>query len=483
MLTDFEGQTKATGASGNGGGAADAEPLILDPSDPLPSARAFVKRTRVQGALALRHHGGLFYTYDAARNAYADQDEATIRAELYAFLDTALRRPNEQDKVVAATVPFKPTKSRVENVLDALHAVTNLPSAYAPPCWLQDDPGLDPFDVLACNNGLLHIPTRTLLPGTPAFFTLTGVPFAFDPQAPPPVAWLQFLEELWPQDEASRETLQEWAGYLLTPQTRLQKALMLVGPKRSGKGTIGRVVRRLLGDRNVCGPTLANMGEQFGLSTLIGKSLAVIADARISGRADTAVITERLLSISGEDTLSIPRKYLPDWTGRLPTRFMLLTNELPRIEDASGALASRFIVLTLTQSFLGREDPDLEDRFTPELPGILQWALAGYDRLYARRRFLQPQSAAELIQQFEDLGSPIGAFLRDRCEVGAGYEVAQATVFAVWKSWCEENGRERPGTTQTFARNLRAAHPWLTLTQPVVGGERVRCWQGLRLRG
>ena len=155
---------------------------------------------------------------------------------------------------------------------------------------------------------------------------------------------------------------------------------MLVGPKRSGKGTIGRVTRRLLGVRNVCGPTLANIGEQFGLSVLIGKSVAIIADARISGRTDTAVITERLLSISGEDTLSIPRKYLPDWTGKLPTRFMLMTNELPRIEDVSGALASRFLVLMLTRSFFGEEDTGLFERLIPELPGILNWALEGRDR-------------------------------------------------------------------------------------------------------
>ena len=94
-----------------------------------------------------------------------------------------------------------------------------------------------------------------------------------------------------------QQTLQEWIGYLLTPRTHFQKIGMLVGPKRSGKGTIGRVTRRLLGDRNVCGPTLANMGEQFGLSILIGKSAAIISDAQIGGRTDTAIVTEQLFNI------------------------------------------------------------------------------------------------------------------------------------------------------------------------------------------
>jgi putative DNA primase/helicase len=457
--------------------------LILDPRDPLPSARTFTERSYfIQDTLALRHQGGVFYAYDPERKAYAERDEATIRAELYGFLESAQWWAKPKANHPSALGPFKPTKSRVENVADALRALCNLPTACAPPCWLQPNPALDPLDILACRNGLLHIPTRTLSPGTPAFYSLTGLDFAFDPHPPKPARWEQFLAELWPDDPESRDTLQEVFGYCLTPRTHLQKIFMVVGPMRSGKGTIGRVLRRLLGERNVCGPTLANMSEPFGLSILIGKSLAIIADARISGRTDTAVVTERLLSISGEDPLSVPRKYLPVWTGKLSSRFLLLTNELPRIEDASGALASRFIILTLSQSFYGREDHGLFERLLPELPGILNWALEGWDRLIARGRFVQPASSSELLQQFEDLGSPVGAFIRDRCDIGAAYEVEQAVLFDAWKSWAEANGRERSGTTQTFGRNLRAAYPWLKNTRPLVAGERVRTWRGIRLR-
>ncbi len=467
---------------------------ILDPADPLPSARDFVAQSHMIGAiLGLRHHGGVFYEYDGAASAYRERDEAAIRADLYTFLEPALRWIEPRGEGGTPKLgPFKPTQAKVENVLDALRAVCNLATSFAPPCWLQDDPGLDPFEILACRNGLLHIPTRTLLPATPAFFTLNGLDFAYDPDAPAPAHWLRFLMDLWPEDmdketgkdrgAECRETLQEMMGYCLTPRTHFQKMFLLVGPKRSGKGTIARVLRRLLGERNVCGPTLANMGEQFGLSTLIGKSVATISDARIGGRTDTTVITERLLSISGEDALSIPRKYLPDWNGKLSTRFLLLTNELPRIEDHSGALASRFILLTLHRSFYGREDHGLFDRFLPELPGILNWALVGWDRLYQRGRFVQPVSSAEVIEQFEELGSPIAAFVRERCEIGGGFEVAVSALFSAWKSWCDDTGREKPGTVQTLGRNLVAAHPWLKGTRHLVLTKQVRYWEGIRLK-
>ena len=121
-------------------------------------------------------------------------------------------------------------------------------------------------------------------------------------------------------------------GYILGGDTSQQKIPLFVGPKRAGKGTIARVLTGLLGAHNVAAPTLASLSTNFGLSPLIGKPLALISDARLSGRSDSSVVVERLLSISGEDSLTIDRKYLDQWTGRLPTRLALMTNELPQLD-------------------------------------------------------------------------------------------------------------------------------------------------------
>jgi len=271
-------------------------------------------------------------------------------------------------------------------------------------------------------------------------------------------------------------------GYLLTPDTRQQKILMLVGPKRSGKGTIARVLQRLLGPENVVAPTLASLATNFGLAPLIGKTLAIVSDARLSARADQAAIAERLLSISGEDTHTVDRKHQASWTGPLAVRFLILSNELPRIADTSGALASRYVVLTLRESFYGREDPDLTEKLLPDLPGILNWAITGWRRLTERGRFVQPASSAEAIRELEDLGSPLAAFIRDRCLVGTAHEVVVAHLFNAWADWCKEQGRDHPGTAQTFGRDLRAAVPSVGSRQPRDAGDRLRVYTGVRLK-
>jgi phage/plasmid-associated DNA primase len=49
----------------------------------------------------------------------------------------------------------------------------------------------------------------------------------------------------------------------------------------------------------------------------------------------------------------------PNWLGRLVTRFVLSTNKLPAFADDSEALGTRTIILKMTKSFAGSENPTL----------------------------------------------------------------------------------------------------------------------------
>src|SRR5205823_3068327 len=135
-------------------------------------------------------------------------------------------------------------------------------------------------------------------------------------------------------------------------------------------------------------------------------------------RSDAAVVVERLLSISGEDPQTIDRKNLEPVTLKLPVRFVIMTNELPRLNDPSGALVGRLVVLRQTESWYGREDTNLTDKLMTELPSILRWSITGWGRLYGRGHFIEPDSGRNIVRDLEDLSSPIGAFIRECCNVG-----------------------------------------------------------------
>ncbi len=280
-----------------------------------------------------------------------------------------------------------------------------------------------------------------------------------------------------------RRDPRQYFGYALSADTSQQKILAIVGPRRSGKGTTARVLTRLLGKDHIAAPTLASMATNFGLEALIGKQLAIVSDVRLGNRTDQAAITERLLSISGEDSLTIDRKYKPAWTGRLSVRFLLLTNELPRLADASGALVGRLLMLLLTRSFFGREDPGLTQKLLTNMEGILNWAHAGYLSLRERGHFVQPGSSEEAITQMEHLGSPVRAFAHEQCEVGPAFEVPRDKFYGEYKIWCDGAGI-KPAGKEMVGRDLRAVVPTLRDERPRnEDGKRVRKYIGIRLKG
>jgi putative DNA primase/helicase len=438
----------------------------------MPNARLFLEEEYChEERLLLIHQGGQFYRWDGT--CWPALEDPILRSELYRFFESKLYQEGDKRK------PFAPTQRKVADLMDAARAITIIKTTTPTPSWLT--PGRFPADeIIACQNGLVHWPTRTLLDHRPGFYIHHSVPFAFDPTAPTPHRWLAFLKELWGDDAGSIGALQEMAGYLVSGDTRQQKIFLLVGPKRGGKGTIARVLTRMIGRHNVAGPTLASLGTNFGLQDLIGKPVGVISDARIGSKSDASLITERLLSVSGEDLQNVDRKYLPPWSGYLPTRFVILTNELPRFTDASGALASRFVVLLLRQSFYGREDPSLTETLCEELAGIFNWALDGLQELRARGRFEQPHTSRDAIQELEDLASPVGAFIRDRCRLGPNELIEVDTLYRAYRQWCEDCGR--PASNKAiFGRDLRAARPGIKRSRPGGREERKPTYAGITM--
>jgi putative DNA primase/helicase len=440
------------------------------PAFPMEVAHVLVRElyTSPAGVMTLRHWRGGWWEWRTAH--WVEVEPRAVRAAAYEFTEYAVYRSSDRLK------PWAPTRSKIADLIEALAAVVHLAESTGNPSWLNDRRSRV---IVSCANGLLDVHRRELLDHTPEFFNQVSVPFEYDPEALDPTRWLGFLGALWPDDKTAPAALAEWFGYVLSGRTTLQKILLVVGPTRGGKGVIARILAELVGRENVAGPTLSSLSGDFGLAPMIGKPLAVVSDARLNGR-DSSVVVERLLSVSGEDRLTVNRKYREQWTGTLPSRFMLLSNELPQLGDASAAIAGRFITLLLEKSWLGKEDRTLEPEMRAELSGVLNWALDGLARLDGQGEFTRPKGADEAYRALVDLASPVQAFIRDRCVVATDLQVSVSDFYSAWKVWAEDNGHARK-SKQTLGRDLRAAMPLVTLVQLRDGDDRERAYRGIGL--
>lgn len=453
----------------------------FDSRSPTPIAKSILKELfEHEHCLILRYCHGTFWKWKKAKYQILENEE--LRQITYHFLMDA--KISDQDGV---ETDFNPDKYVVDNVIDALKALCF--TSHHPesgPTWLGNKKGSDPQHLISFQNGILDVKewinnkSTNLIQHTPLLMNTVSLGFDFNPTASKPFRFLQFLNQIWPNDIESQNTLQEWMGYALIPDTSLQKIFVLIGAPRSGKGTIARVMTQLIGSTNVAGPTISSLSENFGLEPLLNKSLAIISDARFSG-SKTHIVIERLLSISGQDLLTINRKYKSAISTSLATKIMIISNDIPNFRDASGALLNRYIMLNLTQSWLGKEDCNLTETLNQELDGILIWALEGLERLQKRGSFTQPMASSEIIEDLREISSPISTFVNERCELNPFGKVSAKTLYATYVDWHKSRGSNSPEKFFLFCMNFRSAFPQIRIIRPQEGAERPRYYQGLSL--
>lgn len=458
MEEPHEVRAESGGGQGVGGGPERAGGVMPAPSDPMAVARELEARM----TKPRKWWRGDFYQHSGTRWDVAE--DSTVVRWLYRMTENAtfITPDGKGDDQVKR---WAPTKKKIGDLAHALGVGVLQHAGEAEVC-------------LAVRNGVLIPGTRELIPHTPERFNLTALPFDYDPEATCP-SWHDFLEQVLPGDQQAKDFLAEWFGYVLSGRTNQQKMAAFIGKRRSGKGTVARVLTAVLGQEAVAGLDLNLVSGTFGLEHLIGKSLAISGDVRWHSR-NVADAVPVLLGVIGEDSMPVHRKNRSTWTGRLGVRFTLMSNETPTFSDRSGALGGRMIYVKFDQSFYGREDISLTEKLLEELPGVLNWALDGLERLDGRRRFTEPVSGQAEADAVRRLSDPMGAFLEDWCVVGEGNEITLDHLYLKYRSWCESEGRVRDSTTkEIFSRDLRSKVAGLNSKRPRIGGKQVTMLYGI----
>lgn len=373
---------------------------------------------------------------------------------------------------------WAPTTAKVGNLIEPLQLETFIQDDLDAPTWLDGAEGAS--HLVSLRNGMLDLTNGELTSHTPRYFNTWSLDFDYDPKATCP-QWEQFVTAMFAHDPAAVLTLQEIIGYIVTGRLDLQKGFMLIGPRRSGKSLTVRIVTALIGSTNVAPTSMQSLSSNFGLADWVGKPLAVLSDSRDSGALPDAVV-ERLLMVIGQDAVPVEKKFQSNWTGTLPTRVMLVSNELPSFRDSSGALVDRWIVLETAVSHIGREDTGLYDRLATELPGIFNWALVGAERLRAQGKFTTPSSTAETVEMLHDAAAPEATFIRDRYTVTGEHEDYEplSEVYRAYQLWMDERGHRGVSQNRFKAKLKASGVPGVGPTKRDVSGKRVEVVKGIQ---
>ncbi|MGX1743810.1 DNA primase family protein [Bosea sp. NPDC055353] len=456
--------------------AAEAARIVLKRSDFKHTADEFLSRCADHGTI-YRYWRGTFYVYRL--NHYEPLSNDLFETKVLGFLNAAEVRVLNKTTGIYEFEPYLPNNTHISNVVTQLRAACSLADDQQLGGWIGRD---DAHDWIALRNGIFRISDQTLYSYSPEFFGLGVSNFDLLPKHESRCpAWLKFVQEIFPDDVEAQTTLQETLGYLTSSDTSLHKIMVLTGAPRSGKSTILRVLKQLIGETNYGASDLVALGSRFGLAPLVGKKICAIADANMHSNYESATAAERMKNISGEDTVDIDRKNRDTIAMQLTARIILASNEVPRLKDASGVIAQRMVLLKFGVSFTGREDHGLGARLGRELSGIFWWAMEGYLRLKERGRFLMPESSKEAIEDVEDAADDVIGFVRDCCKVERGLSISTLQLYVTYTAWTKQHGMNTQDSAR-FGRSLKAAFPTVKKWKPRdASGKQVREYQNIGL--
>lgn len=375
-----------------------------------------------------------------------------------------------------------------KQVLDALRIETYTPE------WKPQ------LDRIHLQNGTYFLDERGFVPEKE--LCLNRLPVEYQPDAPAPTKWLEFLDGLLiPEDIL---TLQEYLGYLLIPSTKAQKMLVMTGKGGEGKSRIGLLLKKLFGEASHSESILRIETNRFASANLEYKLVMVDDDLNMVALPETRNIKS---IVTAEDRLCIERKNKQAVQGLLYVRFICFGNgNLVAAHDDSDGFNrkdSRFtyirnsifaicnptnvandinvglrwrrqILIAVKDRDPARVDnPFLIEELSEERPGILLWMLEGLHRLLANRyQFTISERSIQNLEAAMADSDNLTQFMQATAYVRFKPDTEERStyLYRAYTKWCEDN-LESPVPQKKFSQFLlkNAGKYGLTFSKHIEG--------------
>jgi putative DNA primase/helicase len=390
----------------------------------------------------------VWYQYYQDTGLWEQTEEAVVKQQLYHCFKKMYTIAKPTDGGPAKKEYVNLTGPTVSDVRLRLEDHSVLPGELDSYRWLGSPAEApDMSETLIVKNGMLNVRTLDLTPNTPLLLTVkrTTAPWVPDSRCP---EWDRFTRDIFTHDDGAVDTEQlqlykEILGCCVMGDVSYQKAFIITGPTRSGKGATIKILNALLAD-DTGGLSISDFGKDFGLETAKGKRLFIVADARNSQTADLQLAAERILNLTGGDKMNINVKSHHHVNSVCRANLLICSNLTPTFSDDSGVLANRFIFVSTLQSFLGREDRTLAERvIANELSGVLAWCVDGYRSLRRRGSFYETAHSIEERAEMTRATAPVADWFDENvttCPVGEPFGIKE--FYSNYVQWCMDEHKE-----------------------------------------
>ncbi len=264
------------------------------------------------------------------------------------------------------------------------------------------------------------------------------LPYGYNPNAETPI-FNSFINKVLP-DISLQNVLFEFLGsvFIANDELKMEKSLILVGKGSNGKSVLYEIVKALFGKINVGSFSLENLTDTKGYYRSNLNKILLNYASEINQNFEPA--TFKQLS-SGE-----PIEYRPiyDKPGIMEDycKFVFNTNFLPNTKDSTESFFRRLLIIPFDVTITSEErDPNLHTKIIKdELPGVLNYVIQGYKRLFRNKDFSPSIKINQTLEDYRKKGDNVKYFIAENCYLKSQTEtILKKDIFKDYKFFCGKN--------------------------------------------
>lgn len=255
--------------------------------------------------------------------------------------------------------------------------------------------------------------------------------------------WMQFLSQIFDNDQEKIHFFQKVCGYCATGSTDEQCMFILYGNGRNGKSVALSTFQDIMGNYSstLDIEALMNSRKNQGsaspeIARLEGSRLVITSEANEDSTFNESLVKQ----LTGGDRVVARFLYGKDFEFTPKFKIIMATNNLPTIKGIDDGIWRRLVLIPFdVQIPENKVDKHLKDKLKTEYMGILNWIVEGAIA-WQSEGLNPPESVRKASQTYRNDNDIVEEFIEDKCDIGINNSVKASDLYKCYSRWCDENG-------------------------------------------
>lgn len=246
------------------------------------------------------------------------------------------------------------------------------------------------------------------------------------------------------------KTLYEIIAYCLLPSYPIHRMFCFIGSGLNGKSKFLELLRRFIGEENVCSTELDTLiTSRFEITRLHKKLVCQMGETNFNEMNKTSIIKK----LTGDDWIGYEYKNKTPFEDKNYAKIIIATNNLPTTTDKTLGFYRRWCIIDFPNIFSEQKDI-LQDIPEEEYESLALKCTSILHDLLENRKFTNEGSIEERMEKYEAKADFLQKFLTEFTTEEPDSHITCADFFKKFSDWCREN-RHRQMAENTLGKKMK----------------------------